>query len=112
MILIFGDLMQNVKGLDTQLIWLQNWKAEVLGVAGPERGNFIISNTLYAISTGTNDWVNNYYVNPHLQANYPSSELYTAFLLGEAQKYIQVCEWERKVKVGIWDKILQQFCFA
>jgi hypothetical protein len=84
--------VQNVKGLATQLIWFRNWKAEVLNVAGPEKGNFIISNALYAFSTGTNDWVNNYYINPPLQKQY-TPEQYTAFLLGEARKYIEV--WKK-----------------
>ncbi|KAG0580985.1 hypothetical protein KC19_4G215700 [Ceratodon purpureus] len=78
----------NVVGLATQMIWFQNWKAEVLSVAGPVKGDFIISNALYAISTGVNDWVNNYYISPALQRQYTPDQ-YTTFLLREARKYIQ-----------------------
>jgi phospholipase/lecithinase/hemolysin len=76
----------NVMGLDTQLEYYNNWKKEVVKVAGPERGNFIISNALYAISTGTNDWVNNYFVNLHLQSLY-STDKYTTILVGNIRKY-------------------------
>jgi hypothetical protein len=77
-------------GLDTQLEYYNNWKKEVVKVAGPERGNFIISNALYAISTGTNDWVNNYFVNLHLQSLY-STDKYTTILVGNIRKYTMVC---------------------
>lgn len=76
----------NVMGLDGQFVWYNNWKAEVLKLAGPERGNFIISNALYAISTGTNDWVNNYYLNLPLQDKYPADK-YTTLLTGYIRKY-------------------------
>ncbi|KAG0591693.1 hypothetical protein M758_1G226100 [Ceratodon purpureus] len=76
----------NVMGLDTQLEWYNNWKTEVLQLAGPTRGNFIISNALYAISTGTNDWVNNYYLNLHLQNEYPPDK-YTTLLVENVRNY-------------------------
>lgn len=76
----------NVKGLNVQYEWFKNWKAEVLSLAGPERGNFIISNALYALSTGTNDWVNNYYLNLPLQQKYPEDK-YIDFLVENIRKY-------------------------
>ena len=80
---------QNVKGLDAQFEWFKNWKTEVLSVAGSEKGNFIISNALYAISTGTNDWVNNYYVNLHLQSEYPKDK-YVTLLVDSVRTYTMV----------------------
>lgn len=77
----------NVKGLNVQYEWYKNWKAEVLSLAGPERGNFIINNALYAISTGTNDWVNNYYINIPLQQKY-NPDQYSDFLVQNIRKYV------------------------
>jgi len=82
--------VQNVKGLNVQYEWYKNWKAEVLSLAGPERGNFIINNALYALSTGTNDWVNNYYLNLSLQKKYPTDK-YIDFLVQNIRKYVLVC---------------------
>lgn len=85
-----GDgVVQNVKGLTDQFVWYKNWKAEVLSLVGPEKGNFIISTSLYIFSTGANDWVNNYYLNPVLMKKYNTDE-YITFLIGLARGYIQV----------------------
>ncbi|XP_024366401.2 GDSL esterase/lipase At5g22810 [Physcomitrium patens] len=78
----------NVKGLTDQFVWYKNWKAEVLSLVGPEKGNFIISTSLYIFSTGANDWVNNYYLNPVLMKKYNTDE-YITFLIGLARGYIQ-----------------------
>jgi len=78
-----------VKGIATQLQWYKNWTTEVLSVAGPKKGNYIIENALYLISTGTNDWVNNYYLNSPLQQQYTPDQ-YTTMLLGLVRKYVQV----------------------
>lgn len=81
--------MQNVKGLDAQFEWFGLWKNEVLKTAGPEKGQYIIDNALYAISTGANDWVNNYYLNLNLQNKY-TPEKYIDFLVGNLKKYTLV----------------------
>lgn len=78
----------NVKGLDTQFLWYKNWKNEVLSLVGPEEGNNIISNALYIFSTGANDWVNNYYLNPILMKKY-TPDAYITLLIGLAKSYIQ-----------------------
>lgn len=80
---------QNVVGLTKQFEWFKSWKAEVLSLAGPKRGNFIISNALYAFSTGSNDWVNNYYINPPLMKKY-TPQAYTTLLLGFVEQYTMV----------------------
>lgn len=79
---------QNVKTLGEQLRWFPNWQKEVISVAGQERGDYILKKTLYIISTGANDWVNNYNLSPSLQKQY-NQEAYTTFIVGEARKYIQ-----------------------
>ena len=81
--------LQNVKGLTDQLGWYKNWKNEVISLVGPEKGDFTIKNTLYVISTGANDWVNNYYINPILQKQY-TKDAYTAFLISRVRAFLQV----------------------
>lgn len=81
--------VQNVKGLTDQFVWYKNWQAEVISVAGPERGKYIISNALHAFSTGSNDWVNNYYLNPNLMSKYTPTT-YTTLLLQQVRNYVQV----------------------
>lgn len=78
-----------MKGITSQIEWYKNWKAEVLSVAGPEKGNYIIKNALNIISTGTNDWVNNYYLSSNLQKQYTTDQ-WTAKLIGLARNHIQV----------------------
>lgn len=78
-----------MKNLGDQLAWYQNWKNEVKSLVGEEKGAYIIKNALNIVSTGANDWVNNYYLNPLLQKKY-TPETYTTFLIGEARSYIQV----------------------
>ncbi|KAG0627926.1 hypothetical protein M758_2G238800 [Ceratodon purpureus] len=78
----------NVKGLTEQLGWYKNWKNEVISLVGPEKGEYIIKNALYIISTGSNDWVNNYYINPVLQKEY-TQDAYTTFLIGKVRAFLQ-----------------------
>lgn len=61
----------------------------MVSLVGPEKGNHIISNSLYIISTGSNDWVNNYYLNLELMQNY-TSDAYTTFLIGLVGFYVKV----------------------
>lgn len=81
--------MQNVKGLNAQLGWYKNWKNEVVSLVGQEKGDFIVKNSLIVISTGTNDWVNNYYLNPLLSKKFTEDE-YATFLIGKARTFLQV----------------------
>ncbi|XP_024392320.1 GDSL esterase/lipase At5g03810 [Physcomitrium patens] len=78
----------NVKGLTEQLLWYKNWKNEVVSLAGQEEGNHIISNALYVFSTGSNDWINNYYLSDDLMEQY-TPETYTTFLISLARYHIQ-----------------------
>lgn len=82
-------VVQNVKTTGEQIEWTSNWYKEVRSLVGQERGDYIIKNTLHIISTGANDWVNNYYVNPTLLKQY-TPETYTTFIIGKARAYIQV----------------------
>lgn len=81
--------MQNVKSLADQQVWYKNWKNEVISLLGPEKGETNIKSQLYVISTGANDWVNNYYINPVLQKQY-TKDAYTAFLIGRVRSFLQV----------------------
>ncbi|CAK9868038.1 unnamed protein product, partial [Sphagnum jensenii] len=78
----------NVKGMNAQLEWFKDYYQQVVSLAGEQNGDDIIRTALYAIGTGTNDFLNNYFFNPALMANY-SLDQYQAFLLGNAKGYIQ-----------------------
>jgi len=78
----------NVKGMNAQLEWFKDYYQQVLSLAGEQNGEDIITNALYVIGTGSNDYVNNYFLNPFLMANY-SLDQYQTFLLGNAKGYIQ-----------------------
>ena len=78
-----------MKGLTAQFMWYKNWKNEVMSLVGQEEGNHIISKALYIISTGSNDWVNNYYLNLELMRKY-TTDAYTTFLIGMVGSYVKV----------------------
>ncbi|KAG0630020.1 hypothetical protein M758_1G148100 [Ceratodon purpureus] len=78
----------NVKGLTTQFSWFKNWKSEVVSLVGQEKGNYIVGKALYVISTGSNDWVNNYYINLELMNKY-STDTYTTFLIDLVGSYVK-----------------------
>jgi len=86
--------------MNAQLEWFKDYYQQVVSLAGEQNGDDIIRTALYAIGTGTNDYLNNYFFNPVLMANY-SLDQYQAFLLGNAKGYIQVCsrflhkQWSR-----------------
>lgn len=84
-----GLFVQNVKGLTTQFSWFKNWKNEVVSLVGQEKGNYIVGKALYVISTGSNDWVNNYYINLELMNKY-STDTYTTFLIDLVGSYVKV----------------------
>jgi phospholipase/lecithinase/hemolysin len=74
--------------MNAQLEWFKDYYQQVLSLAGEQNGEDIITNALYVIGTGSNDYVNNYFLNPFLMANY-SLDQYQTFLLGNAKGYIQ-----------------------
>jgi hypothetical protein len=80
--------------MNAQLEWFKDYYQQVVSLAGEQNGDDIIRTALYAIGTGTNDFLNNYFFNPAVMANY-SLDQYQAFLLGNAKGYIQVCSISR-----------------
>uniref|UniRef100_A0A7N0R7Z1 GDSL esterase/lipase n=1 Tax=Kalanchoe fedtschenkoi TaxID=63787 RepID=A0A7N0R7Z1_KALFE len=51
----------SVKSLADQLGMLEEYKARILKIAGQDRADFIVANSLYIIAAGTNDILNTYY---------------------------------------------------
>lgn len=80
----------------------ENWRNEVVSLVGQEKGDFI-KNSLYVTSTGSNDWDNNYYLNPILMEFTP--EEHTTFLIGKARSFIRVHQIPTKstpFQIGFW----------
>jgi hypothetical protein len=55
---------------------------------GEEKANYIISEALYLISIGTNDFLLNYYVSPRRQLHFTESQ-YQDFLVDIAENFVR-----------------------
>uniref|UniRef100_J3LRM3 Uncharacterized protein n=1 Tax=Oryza brachyantha TaxID=4533 RepID=J3LRM3_ORYBR len=75
--------------LSRQLDYFREYKAKVAAGAGREKAAALTSESIYVVSAGTSDYVQNYYVNPVLAATYTSDQFadvlmqpYTTFIEG------------------------------
>ncbi|XP_059663908.1 GDSL esterase/lipase At4g26790-like [Cornus florida] len=59
----------------------KDYQKKLRGHVGEKKANYIISEALYVISMGTNDFLSNYYLNPIVQARY-SIDQYQNFIIG------------------------------
>jgi phospholipase/lecithinase/hemolysin len=91
--------LQNVKTLDNQVEWFKSYINEVISLVGEENGNTLISDALYFVSTGANDYIDHFlaYVTP--TPLYDTLPQLQANLLGNAKQHLQVCRFLPKVPV-------------
>ncbi|OAE19874.1 hypothetical protein AXG93_1130s1270 [Marchantia polymorpha subsp. ruderalis] len=73
---------------DTYVDQFKDYKKELISMVGQTQADNIISNALYVISTGTNDYVLSYYVNPLVQKKY-SIPAYQQLIRDTATVYLQ-----------------------
>ncbi|KAJ7518955.1 hypothetical protein O6H91_20G016800 [Diphasiastrum complanatum] len=71
----------NVASLKQQLQWYHSYRNKLITIVGRENASTILSEALHVISTGSNDYVNNYYLNPLLQEQYDTQEFQRKLLL-------------------------------
>ncbi|KAL3684529.1 hypothetical protein R1sor_002551 [Riccia sorocarpa] len=64
----------NLNSFGKQIDQLREYKNELIAMVGQSRADYIISNALYLISTGANDYTLGYYSNPMLQEKYTVSQ--------------------------------------
>ncbi|EFJ07536.1 hypothetical protein SELMODRAFT_161618 [Selaginella moellendorffii] len=76
----------NVPGLDGQLQWFKSYTQNLVKIVGKANATNIISQGVYTLSTGSNDYVANYYVNPLVQEKY-SRNAFRSLLLSSFTQF-------------------------
>ncbi|KAH7433694.1 hypothetical protein KP509_07G081700 [Ceratopteris richardii] len=94
-----ADLFKVVP-MSRQLQWFRQYKVQLIGSVGRDKADHIISNALFVVSAGSNDFVNNYYINPSLRGRYSKPE-YMNFLAGLATSFLQELHAEGARKVAV-----------
>ncbi|KAF5185264.1 GDSL esterase/lipase [Thalictrum thalictroides] len=56
--------------LSQQLQYYKEYQRKLVKIAGQSKASSIISDSLYLISAGSSDFIQNYYINPYLNRNY------------------------------------------
>ncbi|KAL2628769.1 hypothetical protein R1flu_013455 [Riccia fluitans] len=74
--------LYNVAGLTRQIEWVKEWQHDLVDAEGLAAAAKRVEGTVFVISTGANDWVNNFYNNIDLQIRY-SKTSFREFLLDE-----------------------------
>lgn len=78
----------NVVPLWKELEYFKEYQAKLRAYVGVEKANEIISEALYLMSLGTNDFLENYYIFPTRRFHYTVSQ-YQDFLLGIAENFVK-----------------------
>lgn len=81
--------MQNVIPAFRQLAMFQDYKSKLAAVVGQQRASSIVSDALYFVSTGSNDYILNYYLSPSLQQRYTTVQ-FSKLLLSIQTQFLQV----------------------
>lgn len=68
----------------------EEYKAKLAGVVGEEKMEATIAEALYIISTGSNDYILNYFVSPSLHHRY-STEQFSTLVMTAQTHFIHVC---------------------
>nr|XP_043618759.1 GDSL esterase/lipase At5g45950-like isoform X2 [Erigeron canadensis] len=88
----FDDLtaqLSNVIPLSKQLEYFREYKARLAKLVGKKRAENLITNGVFLLSMGTNDFLQNYYVEPTRSKQF-TIDKYQHFLISSMSKYIQV----------------------
>ncbi|KAH9302863.1 hypothetical protein KI387_014446, partial [Taxus chinensis] len=78
----------NVLPLDEQVDNFRLYKAQLVNMVGQEKATKIVSEALFGLSTGTDDFAINYYINPLTRNNY-SVEDFQNLLIQSLTVFIQ-----------------------
>ncbi|KAH9302864.1 hypothetical protein KI387_014447 [Taxus chinensis] len=77
-----------VISLGKQLENFRHYRVQLANITGQETASKIVAEALFLISTGSNDFVNNYYVNPLMAKKYSLAE-YQDYLLQSLHEFVQ-----------------------
>ena len=69
-----AQFVQNVVPISRQMQWFRQYKVQLEGTIGKQKARYILNNALYVVSSGSNDFVNNFYINPNLQMHYNATQ--------------------------------------
>lgn len=79
----------NVIPLWKQVEYYKEYQKKLKAYAGNDKAKTILSEGLYVISIGTNDFLENYYTIPSMRSRYSSVERYQDFLIGAAETFVK-----------------------
>ncbi|XP_061341558.1 GDSL esterase/lipase At5g45950 [Gastrolobium bilobum] len=102
----YDDYTANVSSVlpvSKQLEYFEHYKIRMRKLVGEERAEFIIRNALYVVSMGTNDFLQNYFLEPTRPSQF-SLENFQNFLLSRMSKDIKMMHRlgaRRLVVVGV-----------
>ena len=80
---------QNVLPVSKQLEYFEHYKIRMRKLLGEEKAEFIIRNALFILSMGTNDFLQNYFLEPTRQKQF-SLQKFEDFLLSRMSTDIEV----------------------
>lgn len=89
MALVDDVVVQKVMPAFKQLEMFEEYKVKLAGVVGPEKASSIISEALYFVSAGSNDFIISYFVNPALQNRYTPAE-FNSVVMSAQTDFIKV----------------------
>lgn len=82
--------MQSVLSLSDQLDMFEDYKTRVEQLVGHEATSALLSKTLFALVTGSNDVTNTYFGTLSLRKSQYDISSYTDFLVSYASSFVQV----------------------
>lgn len=80
---------QNVLSIPKQLEYFMHYKMKLQKLVGEKRAEYIINNAVIVMSMGTNDFLQNYYLEPIRSKQYTVEE-YQNFLVSRVDNHIKV----------------------
>lgn len=93
--------MQNVISLTKQIEYLKHYKLHLRKLIGGEKAEETIKNGVFVLSLGTNDFLQNYFLNTIRSRQYTSVPRYQDYLVSRMSTAIKVryetlklCKWK------------------
>jgi hypothetical protein len=87
--LFFSSYWQHAIPLSQQLNYFKEYQGKLAKVAGSKKAASIIKDSLYLLSAGSSDFLQNYYVNPWINKLVTVDE-YSAYLLDSFNSFVTV----------------------
>ncbi|EFJ31271.1 hypothetical protein SELMODRAFT_267148 [Selaginella moellendorffii] len=78
----------NVPNLPRQISWFRNYKQKLVQLAGQNRTASILSKAFIVLSSGSNDYINNYYFDPALRVKY-TKDAFRQVLIFSVENFVK-----------------------